>query len=197
MENIKKYFIELKGIKDKKKIYEVLAAAQDLTSDEKNLIYFTKLPRPLLDMELPSRIMKYRGQENQKGFLTPNTQEIGLLLEALRTAQYSRFMFHNLHAFLGDGVEIFPVSGNEECECSLCRKKTYPYEKWAELCNQYPGTGEEENKEYLAFGSDHTKLTICLDCLVQLRSLHEFLKTVEGENYLDYKQRNKIILDSF
>ena len=140
-----------------------------------------------MDMELPSRIMSYRGEENQAGYLEPNVVETGLLLEAYRTRQYNRYIRHLLHSF-HDPELVFPMSGHDQCECGICKKSTWSYDEWKKICEQYSDSGEENKKEFLAFGCDQSKITLCLPCLTQLLSLHQLLTILEGNKYLDWRE---------
>lgn len=173
-----------KGRKDK--ILEYLANCAELDDDRKNLIYFTIFPRQLLDGEFPSRLLSSRTDGNTVGYLEPNIREIGLLLEASLTDQYKNFLRHLLHSFR-DPSQVFPLQGTEKCECCICRKGIWAYDAWDNICKQYPSNPEKDRKEYLAFASDNTTLTICLDCLIQLSGLDRLMKVLDGDNYLDWR----------
>lgn len=188
MERIKHYIDVLSKKKYKKDyILSFLADCPDLDDDRKNLIYFYLQPRPLLDMELPSRIFSYRGP-NTTGYLSPNITETGLLLEAYRTPQYNRFMRHLLHSFTNPD-EVFPLLGHNKCECGLCKRDIWAYGAWDGILDQYPdfAEGERNQKRYLAFACDQSQITLCLPCLIQLLNLNELLKIIEGDNYLDWR----------
>ena len=86
----------------------LLKVDQELSIEEKNLIYLYLFPRPLLDRQLPERVQSYRGKQSQ-GFLQPNLGEIGLLVEAYRTEQYKRFMKHLFHSFTNP-EHLYPVA---------------------------------------------------------------------------------------
>ena len=188
MEKIKYYIDYLSESKPKKdEVVEYLSQREDIGDDYKNLIYFYLFPRNLMDMELPSRIMSYRGEDNKNGYLEPNVIETGLLLEAYRTRQYNRYMRHLLHSFHNPDL-VFPLLGHDKCECGICKKSTWAYDEWKKICEQYPETSEENKKEFLAFGCDSSKITICLPCLTQLLSLHQLLTLLEGDKYLDWRE---------
>lgn len=190
MERIKHYIDLLSKTKPKKdKVIEYLAGCEDIGNDYKNLIYFYLFPRNLMDMELPSRIMSYRGEKNKVGYLEPNVEETGLLLEAYRTLQYNRFIRHLLHTYTKVN-SVFPQLGNDQCECGICRKRIWGYGEWDKICKQYPEVGEQDRKEYLAFAAEGTKINMCLPCLVQLQTLHSLLQIIEGDNYLDLMANN-------
>lgn len=150
----------------------------DLTLEEKNMIFTWNTPQLLLDNELPGRISEYRSSRNsERGFLEGNLGEISLLLGAYLSPQYKRYMKHLMISFNVDS-EIYPVAGQNECECGLCKKWIYGQDKWQHLCTMNPAFGEKERKEYLQFASPHTNVSLCLNCLIQLKELKMFLDEV-------------------
>lgn len=153
----------------------------------KNLIYLYLFPRPLLDMELPYRIINQRKSNgNQSGYLTPNISEISLIIEAYRTQQYRRFIKHLLHSFT-DPSNIFPVNGNGQCNCNLCGKGLYEFESWSSICSRFPEDyKEKKNKEFLAYGSLGSNLSLCVDCIIQLTETRIILNEIEP-NFLEVK----------
>ena len=173
-----------KGRKDK--ILEYLANCLELDDDRKNLCYFVAFPRPLLDMELPSRILSSRPDGNTIGYDEPNIREVGLLLEAYLTTQYSNYVKHLLHSFR-DPSQVFPLSGAESCGCGICKKRIWAYDAWNNICTQYPENPERQQKQYLAFASDNTKQVLCKSCLIQLSTLDQLMKVLDGDNYLDWR----------
>lgn len=175
---LKNYIKNLEG-KSQKEVIEALKNSTDLTDVEKNLIYIYFFPRPLLDRELPNRIMNARKKAgNERGWMEVNEGEISLLVEAYKTSQYGRFMRHLLHAYLNPDI-IHPVSGTERGQCPICGKTIYHYDYWKDYADK------DRDREYLAFGSDESGVELCLDCLVQLQGLDDILKELEGQCYLD------------
>ena len=162
-----------------------LKGSNKLNNDEKNLIYLYLFPRQLLDRELPGRILKNRGT-NLNGFLEPNISEAGLIIEAYRTRQYGRYIKHLFHSFVEGNEQIFPVAGEEFHECGLCTKKIAEHDTWEKTCK---GTIEESRKEFLAYGSSGTEITLCLDCLIQLKVAYDLLCEIEGPEFLDWRKK--------
>lgn len=182
-----KFYIEyLKG-KDVSEVLRVLKTSTDIGVNEKNLIYLYLFPRPLLDMELPGRIMDERGPGKEVGSLVPDLRETAILLEAYQTEQYRRFMKHLLHSYL-DPENIFPILGNGQTECGLCKKRLFEKDSWDSICKANPGNKEIGRKEYLAFGSTGSNVNLCLDCIVQLKALGDLLNVIEP-GYLNYIKR--------
>ncbi len=174
---LKKYIKDLEG-KDQSEVIEALKASP-LSQAERNLVFIYFFPRPLLDRELPSRVINARKKAgNERGWIEINEGEVSLLVEAYKTSQYGRFMRHLLHSFL-DPSMIHPVSGTERGQCPICGKTIYHYDFWKDHAN------EDVDKEYLAFGSNESGMELCLDCLIQLQGLDEILKELEGVNYLN------------
>lgn len=190
--NIMKDITELKKIidnlteKDKSEVMKYLEKDTELSSTDKNFIWAYMFPRPALDRESPERIQAVRKKLGNSGvgFLEPEDSETIILLELSRTSQYGRFIYHLLHAFT-DPTKIFPVAGTGKDECSLCGKKLYEYDIWDKNCKYNPGNPESQRKEYLAFGSSESKVTLCLDCLIQLQHLNDWLKILKGPSYLE------------
>lgn len=173
--------------KSEKEAIDYLKSNNSLSSDEKNLIYFYLFPRPLLDKELSSRIMKYRGDSNLSGYLTPNLIETGLIMEAFRTKQYERYIKHLIYSFTNSN-KVFPLLGDDKCECGLCGKTIYKKDLWDKLVNEHNSIDEKNNREYLAFGSEDSNITLCLDCLVQLNNASAYLEFIDPY-YLDWRRK--------
>lgn len=151
-------------------ILNSLRLNNQLTSDEKNLIYLYLKPRPLLDMELPNRIQASRG-DKILGFLEPNLKETTLIIEAYRCEQYNRYIKHLMYSFLDPSI-IHPVIGNNVCSCGICKKDIYEQTVWE-------NTISDPRKEKLAFRSDNTSISLCLNCLVQLKYSADILNKIE------------------
>ena len=167
----------------------LLKVDQELSIEEKNLIYLYLFPRPLLDRQLPERVKSYRGKQSQ-GFLQPNLGEIGLLVEAYRTEQYKRFMKHLFHSFTNP-EHLYPVAGNGQCECALCGKNLYEEDVWNDMCTRFPGSDEKNKKEYLAYGSKNSSINLCLDCIIQLKETSILLEELEPGYLLDWRIKYK------
>lgn len=185
MTDFKKFidYLENNNI-SKEETLRLLTECNKLTSDEKNLIFLYRYPRNLMDKELPSRIIAYRqsiGLPSQ-GVLVPHLGETALLIEALRTPQYERFMKHLFIAFC-DPAKVSPVSGQEIDECPICGKKIYEHDIWNQT---FQGTQEINSREFLSFGSSDSGIIMCLDCMIQLFNAFEILKNINS-NFLGWK----------
>lgn len=178
MEKVVNLIKKLTGL-NSQEILEYLGKETELTSIEKNLVYLYLCPRPLMDRELPSRIINVR--DNPDGSLTLNPKESILVLEASRTPQYGRFIKHLFHAYQ-DHTKIHPIEGSDIRECCLCGKEIYEMILWKSYSKQY---GEEEvrDKLFLAHGSTETNLPICIPCLLNLRAAIEMMEKI-NPNYL-------------
>ena len=189
MKPFKFYIDKLKNCEVHEAI-NLLRVEPDLSIEEKNLIYLYLFPRPLLDKQLPERVQANRGNQYQ-GYLQPNLGEVGLFIEAYRTEQYKRFMKHLFHSFI-DPMQLFPIAGNGQCECALCGKNLYENEAWSEMCLRFPQSGEQNKKEYLAFGSKNSNINLCLDCIVQLKEASIILEEIEPGYLLDWRSKFKL-----
>ena len=181
-EYLKNCIKNLEKINDTHQIIEILRKDDKLEIEEKNLIYLYLYPRPLLDMELPRRIMESRktSGNNGNGYLQTNLVEVALLIEAYRTEQYKRVIKHLLHTFTVP-ENIHPISGNGQCKCGLCGKNLYEFDAWTSECSKFKNNPhpEESKKEYLAFGGDGSNVSLCLDCIVQLQEVNKILDSLE------------------
>lgn len=188
MNSLKFYIDRLKDCTVREAV-GLLKVDQELSIEEKNLIYLYLFPRPLLDRQLPERVQSYRGKQSQ-GFLQPNLGEIGLLVEAYRTEQYKRFMKHLFHSFTNP-EHLYPVAGNGQCECALCGKNLYEEDVWNDMCTRFPGSDEKNKKEYLAYGSKNSSINLCLDCIIQLKETSILLEELEPGYLLDWRIKYK------
>lgn len=168
---------ELKG-NTPEVIFSKLKEISQLTTEEKNLIYLYLCPRPLLDMELPGRIQGSR--DRISGYLIPNLKEATLIIEAYRSEQYNRYIKHLMYSFLLDPEKVHPVIGEGHSNCGLCYKNLYEQNYWDKNISS-----QDPEKEYLSFRSDNSKITLCLDCLVQLKYAHDILEMIEPD-FLKY-----------
>jgi len=176
--------------KSKEDVYNILKEDQTLSNLDKNKIWVYLFPEPLKDMELPSVIMEGR-KDHKEGYLSPNDQETLHLLRAYRTLQYRKFILHLLHTFIENEKETYVVSEKGNYLCAGCNKPLYAHEEWSELCKQSPAFGEQNRKEYLAFGNDQTNLKICIDCMIQLKNLNDWLIDIEGPHYLMWGKKKE------
>lgn len=168
----------------KEKALEIIKNSNKLSDDEKNLVYVFCYPRPLLDYELPSRVQAYRTKKNfpMVGHIEPHLGEAALIVEAGRTPQYTRFIKHLIHAF-SDPTKLAPLDGDEDCDCPICGKTTFQNNKWQNLIKE--GKLIDNNREYLAFGSTESSVTMCMDCLVQLMTAIDYLENMDP-NYMNF-----------
>lgn len=179
---IKKYIEVLKG-KDEGRVIEALSGLNDIDRIAKNTVYTYLFPRPIQHMELPKLIMEGRGADTS-GYLTSNDPETLILLRAYNTRQYGKYMRHLLHSFIQNTGSIFIENSPGVYECGSCGKKIYDYGSWKNICDNNPDFGEQNRREYLAYGSSQSSIHVCLDCMIQLQNLNNILEAIEGSNYL-------------
>lgn len=170
---------------------KMIGECNKLSSDEKNLIYAYAYPRPLRDRELPSRVQNFRQQKGIPliGSLTPTAEAI-LIVEAARTEQYGKFIKHLIHAF-SDPSKIFPLEGTGETECPICGKILMEKTMWDDILSKDPTNPEKDKREFLAFGSTESSITLCVDCLVQLIQAATLLEEIDPEFLSWKKNENK------
>lgn len=187
MNNLKPYvdYLLQSGI-DKDKGLELLKSDQNLSKDEKNIIYCYCYPRQLLDMELPIRVQNYRTKCNipSSGLLQPHIGEATLIVEAFRTEQYGKFIRHLIHSF-ADPSKVSPIAGTEKLNCCICGKVVYENEEWTKLVGE---NREKDDRQYLAFGSTDSSVVLCKNCLVQLITATKILENIDPD-YLDWKKQ--------
>lgn len=182
---MKEYIEKFKNL-DKSTLIEELKKLT-LTSFQKNFIYVYLFPEPLKHMELLDIIDGKRKKYPDNDLLRPDENEVLILLRAYRTLQYNRFMLHLLHSYIGNMEGTYIV--NEPVEkntCAICGKPLYYFDQWDSISNSM----EKERKEHLMYGNDQTGLCMCLDCMVQLRTLNSYLELVEGSDYLNKWKRS-------
>ena len=162
---------------------------KDLSSFDKKLIYAYVYPRLLRDGELPSRVQNFRKENNLPlvGQLQASEESI-LLVEAERTGQYCKFIHHLVYSF-SNPKNIFPVEGTGKSSCPICGKILYEKDLWDELIKQDPNSPEVNRREYLAFGSPNSSVSLCADCLAQLIYADELLESINPD-YLYYRKRS-------
>lgn len=182
MNTLDTYIKNLVNINDPHEVIESLRKDSSLSNPEKNLVYLYLYPRPLLDRELPGRIVECRRMlgNDGRGFLEPRLEEVALIVEAYRTQQYRRFIKHLLHTFTVP-ENISPIIGYESYECALCGKGLFGLDAWNNECSKYKTTPHPEStrKEYLAFGGTGSNLEMCLDCMIQLQEANQLLELIE------------------
>lgn len=180
LENTKAYIdLVLSNNYSSSQLLKVLYNA-NLTRDEKNFVYLYCFPRPLLDRELPPRVIKdhfLRGDISNRGSLSPNISDVSLILEAGRTEQYGRFIKHLMNAFCNE-LKLFKISDSNVHECPICGKKIFGEGIWTKI-----GSSIDPSREYLAFGSTGSSITMCLDCIVQLNAAKETVEAIDS-NFL-------------
>lgn len=185
LEKTKEYIELIKREKyTREQVLNVLTSLSILSREEKNFIFLYCFPRPLLDRELPPRVVKehyLRGDISNRGSLVPNNLDVSLILEAGKTEQYGRFIKHLMNAFC-DNSKVFKVSDNSVHDCPICGKKIFGEELWKISENI------DTSKEYLAFGSTGSSITLCLDCLVQLNSAKETIDFVDPD-FFDWSKK--------
>lgn len=188
MNNLESYVNNLRGIPEVE-FKNLMNSNSELTRDEKCYLYYYLFPRPLLDKELPSRVFAARGNKYTGALpLHPETKEICMLIEACNTMQYSRFMKHVFHAFTDNEDKLFPMAGKETRECPICGKKIFEIDTWTYFCDKYPEQNEQNNRQYLAFGSTDSRLSLCLDCLVQLNFARKVIDCLDP-SFLDWRKK--------
>lgn len=182
MNNLLGSYIDVLKNKSSHEVIEYLKNESSLGVNEKNLVYLYLFPRPLLDMELPKRIIDSRLSQGNSGvgFLEYNLIEIALLVEAYKTKQYERFMRHLFHTFTVP-ENISPINGYSKCECGLCKKQIFELGAWESEIKKYKNSDipEKTRKEYLAFGGIGSNLSLCIDCIIQLQGANEAIEDIE------------------
>lgn len=177
-----KYLIESK-IPEKDGI-NLITSDKKLTADEKFLLEKYCYPKSLLDRELPSRVQKFLKDNADIDLKIPNVRFASLFVEAFKTEQYGRFMRHLIYSFLNSD-NVSPLSGNEEEECALCGKKVYQNDLWQSFIDRYTAAGqttaEENNKEYLAYGSKESSIVLCKNCIIQLATMKSLIDNIESK----------------
>ena len=183
----RKYIEILKG-KDEKTVIGALKNIDELTPYQKNIIYTCLFPKPVSHMELPALIKETREALGcPRGSLQPSEEETLILLRAYmdKTKQYRRFILHLLHSYVQheEGIYISQVN-DDDLVCGCCGKPLYGYPRWKSRCDKNPAFGEQDSKEYLAYGSNQSNQVICINCMIQLKNLDTLLKRLEGPDYL-------------
>lgn len=180
LENIKKAidYVE-KNELEKEQVKSLLGPSTKFTSDQKNFIWNYLFPEPILDYELPSIVQSYFKTTGITGTQKPDEGVLFILIRALRSLQYGRFMKHLLYSFL-DVSLIYPVIDDKvkEKTCPICGKTLYEENTWKKL--------NDPGKDYLAYSSERSDLWLCRDCLVQLQYL-DYTMEIICPGYLESK----------
>jgi hypothetical protein len=172
---------------DKNKVFDSFKSIPNnqLSSFEKNFVWNYLFPEPLLDRELPSVIQN--AIPGNIDLLMPNDNFVMILIRALRTPQYSKFMKHLLHSFIVDPSLVYPVDGEQTQICPICGKTVYNHKIWKRICDQTPNNPESSRQEHLSFSSKQSDLCLDLDCLVQLNELNNVMNILDPGFLTSYK----------
>lgn len=193
LENAVKYLAVLEGKPEEQVMRALRGLGSELTPEEKNLIYVYLFPQPLLDREIIPKIQTYRKEKkSERGFLEANLGETLILLGAYRGRQYGKYIKHLLHSFIESSDKMYVLDGQGICSCGLCDKPLWEHTAWLNECDKNPSFGEQNRREFLAYGCPGSSQTLCTNCLIQLRNLHELLIVIEGRNYLGWGKPTKI-----
>ncbi len=163
---------------------ELLRKDQNLTNDERNLIFAYCFPRQLLDRELPLRIKDSREKFGYSG-LQLDPREVALIIEAGQTEQYRRYIKHLMYSF-NDSSKVCsvtdPDSHTENPKCGICDCDVLYYEDWQKHSQ------DDKDKEYLALGSSETGIILCKHCLIQLLNSINVINVIDP-SFLDWTKR--------
>lgn len=154
---------------------------ENIGKEDYNMIYSYYFPENIGDRELPGIINKSREQRGfLEGFLQPDPIEIGILTRAYSTRQYNRYMLHLLNSFINHSDKIQVEGGEGQHQCGVCGKNVFCYDSWDLILKQNPTwEAERTNRQYLSFTSDYTNQRICINCLIQLRGLWDWIETLK------------------
>lgn len=163
---------------------KLLKDNNNLSREEKNLIFAYCFPRQLLDRELPIRIKTYR-EKSGYSHLNIDPSEVALIIEAGQTEQYRRFIKHLMHSF-DNTSKIHPVTDpghTENPDCGICGRNDILFSEDWEIYKD-----KDPQKEYLALGSTETGIIICKHCLIQLLASINIMNELDP-SYLDWTKR--------
>jgi hypothetical protein len=143
-------------------------------------------PRTMLEGDLQKYINIAKGTSGILGGHQVNWPQVQVLIEALRTKQYSTTIQTLLNTFSG---EVFPVRmSGHGVKCTVCSKDIMFWQEWSETVKACPGLGEFENRNFLAYGTKTSRMCVCLDCLIQLRATRDLLYRLDP-GILNYQKR--------
>ena len=187
MKNLKKYsdYI-LSGKIERQEGIEYLKNQNELSNEDRLLIYSYCYPRHILDRELPLHIQNFRKKcgNSGSGWLQPNFREACILVEAFRTLQYGRFIRHLMHAFL-DTDKLSSCSGIGEDHCPICGKKIVYVDSW--------DSEKDKDSETLAIMSSESSVCLCKDCLIQLYTSKGLIDENFEPGFLDKPKYQKLV----
>lgn len=128
----------------------------------------------LADGELLKYIEGYRRHSNIPNVGVPSDMyETGLLMTALKSEQYKRFIRHILCQY---SKSIHKVDDNEDHECCICWRTIYG-------CRN-PKSSLDSGLINSAFTGDKTKTCICVNCLSNLMTLRQILIDLKDKDTL-------------
>jgi hypothetical protein len=185
------YYSGIPGI-DGVKVRDDLYTRQDLGSFEKAIIYSHFWNNILRDGELVDMMTAGRSgypEIASKGSLAFFEPDIINLYTALHSEQYKRYIFHLLYAYRDPNL-IHQQDGLGQCKCDICGKQIYRNTSWLGIAPSRPM--EKYNKEYLAFFSEGSSTTVCLDCIAQLQYLTQLLQTIDPSCLTPFWIKNSI-----
>jgi hypothetical protein len=177
-EKIKQALSSISGKMPNEILYSLEYEIKGLSRQEKSLIYSLAINQPIIlkDGDLVKLIEEHRtALRNMRGSLQEDLDEVSLIIKAWRSPQYKKYIKHMMISFLNESL-VFPVEGKFEDECGICHKPLYQYSNWKMRCENNPGFGEQNRKEYLSIGSRNSKNSICTNCLVQLGIAYDLLE---------------------
>lgn len=145
-------------------------------------------PRILLDGDLQRLITVAKGTSGILGGHSVSWPQVQILIEALRSKQYHGDLQTFLDIF-ADSNGIFPVRlPGHGTNCAICKKEIMYWQEWQETVKACPGLGEFENRNFLAYGTNSSRICVCLDCLIQLKATRELLDELDP-GILNYQKR--------
>ena len=128
----------------------------------------------LSDGELLKYIEGYRRHSDIPEVGIPSDMyEVGLLMTALKSEQYKRFIRHILCQY---SKSIHTVDDDEDHECCICWRPIYG-------CRNSK-LSLDNNMIYSAFTGDKTKTCICVNCLSNLMTLRQILIDLKDKDTL-------------
>lgn len=144
----------------------------DLTEDEKTFVGNYLHPEPLLDYELPSVVSNYQRKivdDIDPGFLS-------ILVRALKTRQYGKFIRHLMWSFLNPESIVLLENDQQIKSCPICGKTVYGYGIWS---SAFRNTKEIGERKCLGYCSTKSDLYLDLDCLAHLKELERVMNIIE------------------
>lgn len=122
-----------------------------------------------LDGDLLKYIESYRVRGiPREGKFGGDLAEVNILMSALKSEQYKRFMRHILCQYT---KSTHPVDDDESHECCVCWRPIYGSKNLK--------SSLDSRMMYSAFTGDKTKTCICINCLMNLNLLEYILEDLE------------------